>query len=156
MSALTPAIRFVMCAARGRIAQLVEQGIENPRVGGSTPSLATIPFTSGDPLGGVRAGRIGAALLAVALAGCGDKCEVLCQNVGARVAACKPESMSWNDLGARTRTDFVNQCRNQWSRERLDLSATDLRLALQACRDTSQEVTDLSCEEIVALYGLPD
>jgi hypothetical protein len=27
---------------RGQIAQLVEQGIENPRVGGSIPSLATI------------------------------------------------------------------------------------------------------------------
>ena len=26
----------------GQIAQLVEQGIENPRVGGSIPSLATI------------------------------------------------------------------------------------------------------------------
>ncbi len=29
-------------AARGQIAQLVEQRTENPRVGGSTPSLATI------------------------------------------------------------------------------------------------------------------
>jgi hypothetical protein len=28
--------------ARGRVAQLVEQGIENPRVGGSIPSPATI------------------------------------------------------------------------------------------------------------------
>ncbi len=27
-----------------RIAQLVEQGIENPRVGGSSPSLGTINF----------------------------------------------------------------------------------------------------------------
>ena len=29
---------------RGQIAQLVEQGIENPRVGGSIPSLATMCF----------------------------------------------------------------------------------------------------------------
>ena len=28
----------------GRVAQLVEQGIENPRVGGSIPSPATIRF----------------------------------------------------------------------------------------------------------------
>jgi hypothetical protein len=28
----------------GRVAQLVEQGIENPRVGGSIPSPATIEF----------------------------------------------------------------------------------------------------------------
>ncbi len=32
-----------MWEACGQIAQLVEQGIENPRVGGSIPSLATIP-----------------------------------------------------------------------------------------------------------------
>ena len=31
-------------AAPGRVAQLVEQGIENPRVGGSIPSPATIDF----------------------------------------------------------------------------------------------------------------
>ena len=32
------------CKHKGRVAQLVEQGIENPRVGGSIPSSATIPF----------------------------------------------------------------------------------------------------------------
>ncbi len=31
-----------MSALQGRVAQLVEQGIENPRVGGSIPSPATI------------------------------------------------------------------------------------------------------------------
>jgi hypothetical protein len=30
----------------GQVAQLVEQRIENPRVGGSIPSLATISFPS--------------------------------------------------------------------------------------------------------------
>jgi hypothetical protein len=29
----------------GRVAQLVEQGIENPRVGGSIPSPATTAFS---------------------------------------------------------------------------------------------------------------
>jgi hypothetical protein len=29
----------------GQVAQLVEQGTENPRVGGSIPSLATTPFS---------------------------------------------------------------------------------------------------------------
>ncbi len=33
-------------AARAQIAQSVEQGIENPRVGGSIPSLGTIFHTS--------------------------------------------------------------------------------------------------------------
>jgi hypothetical protein len=32
-------------ALSGRVAQLVEQGIENPRVGGSIPSSATMYFS---------------------------------------------------------------------------------------------------------------
>ena len=31
-------------SATGQVAQLVEQGIENPRAGGSSPSLTTIEF----------------------------------------------------------------------------------------------------------------
>jgi len=38
-------------------------------------------------------------------------------------------------------------------RERIDLSASDLRLSLEACADTRSELDDLACEEIVALYG---
>jgi hypothetical protein len=34
------------CKHKGRVAQLVEQGIENPRVGGSIPSPATIACSS--------------------------------------------------------------------------------------------------------------
>jgi hypothetical protein len=34
----------------GQVAQLVEQRTENPRVGGSTPSLATIFFNNLQPL----------------------------------------------------------------------------------------------------------
>src|SRR3569833_57337 len=35
---------FFYAIPRGQVAQLVEQGTENPRVGGSIPSLATTPF----------------------------------------------------------------------------------------------------------------
>ena len=120
----------------GRIAQLVEQGIENPRVGGSTPSPATT-----------------ALLLALALTGCGDSCEQLCTGVGNELASCKPASLSWNDLGARNRADFVDACQDQWNRSRIDLSASDLRLALEACDDTTAELQDLECTDIVALYA---
>ena len=34
-------------STHGQVAQLVEQGTENPRVGGSSPSLATIELTEG-------------------------------------------------------------------------------------------------------------
>ena len=36
-----PALPRIMPGSLGRVAQLVEQGIENPRVGGSIPSSAT-------------------------------------------------------------------------------------------------------------------
>ena len=128
-------------AVPGRIAQLVEQGIENPRVGGSIPSLATL---------------LSLSLLLVSglgLAGCGDRCQQLCTNVGSTLAGCKPGSLSWNDLGARSRADFVNTCRDQWDRSRIDMSASDLRLALEACSDTNNELGRLQCPEILALYA---
>jgi hypothetical protein len=100
--------------------------------------------------------RAAVAALLLGCAGCGDKCEVLCQQVGNELATCKPASLTWNNLGARSRAHFVSQCRTQWGRERLDLTASDLRLALQACRDTTQALDDLSCEEIVALYAPED
>jgi hypothetical protein len=97
--------------------------------------------------------RAALASAVLGLAACGDKCEILCQNVGDDLASCKPDTLSWNDLGARSRTDFVKQCKSQWDRERIDLSASDLRLSLEACADTRSELDDLACEEIVALYG---
>ena len=125
---------------KGRIAQLVEQGIENPRVGGSTPSPATA-----------------ALLVAIVLpAGCRlftDRCEDLCDEVADQVALCRPESISWIDLGATSKNDYVETCRDQWDRVTIDLSANDLRLALDDCREAKDEVETLSCDEIVALYA---
>jgi hypothetical protein len=80
--------------------------------------------------------------------------------VGAEVAGCQNEDrlagLGWNDFGARNRSDFVNQCQRQWDRERLDLSASDLRLSLQACGQTIKELGAIECEEILALYGPGD
>src|SRR5574340_190596 len=39
------AVGYSRSASQGQVAQLVEQGTENPRVGGSSPSLATIDLT---------------------------------------------------------------------------------------------------------------
>ncbi len=125
---------------KGRIAQLVEQGIENPRVGGSTPSPATV-----------------ALVLAVALpSGCRlltDQCEDLCDAVADQVDECLPESISWIDLGATNKQNYIDTCRDQWDRVIIDLSANDLRLALDDCKEAKKEVPTLSCDEIVALYG---
>ena len=127
--------------AQGRIAQLVEQGIENPRVGGSTPSPATAHTL------------LFVALLAAAAGGCGDRCQSLCVSVADRVQTCRPESITWADLGAKSRSDFVGACQVAWDRTRLSLSANDLRLALEDCQAANKEVDTLSCDEIIALYG---
>ena len=128
---------------RGRIAQLVEQGIENPRVGGSTPSLAT---TLAPPL---------LLLILVALSACGDRCEQLCQSVGEDLAACRPASWSWADFGARSQGDFVNTCESSWERTRNALTSAEASAALDVCDETADRLLVLSCEVIVELYVEP-
>jgi hypothetical protein len=77
----------------------------------------------------------------------------LCNSVAGRVADCRPDSITWIDLGATSRADYEDSCRDQWDRVRIDLSANDLRLALEDCAAANQEVDTLTCDEIVALYG---
>jgi hypothetical protein len=133
-----------MLVALGRIAQLVEQGIENPCVGGSTPSPAT------------PSSRCFAALFVALLcaAGCGDSCERLCLQATDRVAECRPAALTWADLGATGRADFTNRCRQQWDRVYADLEAHDQDVALQLCEDGLDAADALTCDEILALYGL--
>jgi len=92
-------------------------------------------------------------LAAFIASGCGDHCEQLCQTTGARVARCRSAGLAWADLGARSRADFVNQCRDDWDRASLDLSANDLREALEVCSEAQSELVRMDCEEVDALYG---
>ena len=88
--------------------------------------------------------------------GCGDRCQRLCETVSFRADDCRPESLTWADLGATSRGNFVDACEDAWDRARLDLSANDLRLALEDCALARQEVDTLSCDEMIALYGPAD
>ena len=125
----------------GQIAQQVEQGTENPRVGGSIPSLAT-PLVWGVAL--------------VLSAGCGDTCQQLCQQSANRVAACTPDALVWPDLGARSKTDFVQQCRSDWELVSGDLTQSDHQIALEVCDDAGRTLSRLSCDEVMALYSPVD
>ncbi|NCG20699.1 MAG: hypothetical protein GWP91_16950 [Rhodobacterales bacterium] len=87
--------------------------------------------------------------------GCGDKCEQLCVQTAARIDECKPESLSWADLGARGKNDFANACREDWSRLSAELTTSDLREALEVCDETLPSLLALSgltCDEVNALY----
>jgi hypothetical protein len=95
------------------------------------------------------------ALLVLLAPGCGDRCERLCQRAAERIDNCKPDSLSWADLGARSRQRFADQCRDDWYRESTGMTANDLRIALEVCDDTLQELP-MTCPEIVALYGVEE
>ncbi|MEZ4321390.1 MAG: hypothetical protein R3F61_28220 [Myxococcota bacterium] len=87
------------------------------------------------------------------LFGCGDRCEVLCREVGGKLDACLGDSLSWPDVGARSRADFVDQCRLDWGRTNGDLTSSDLAEALDICRTGSDELAALTCDEMRVLYA---
>ncbi len=179
MPPLTHPIPTVKPRWLGRVAQLVERGIENPCVGGSIPSPATaahlfaevgggrLPMVGASPLLGdgwarrapmPRSSWWGLALLLAlgVTSGCGDNCEQLCVQTANQLAACKPDSLSWNDLGARSKSDFAGDCRTDWERVSADLTVSDLRVALDVCDEASGDLFRLSCEELTALYAVEE
>ena len=88
-----------------------------------------------------------------ALAGCGDHCEQLCNKIGDRLAECRDPSLSWEDLGAKGKVDWKQQCKQSWGHTASGLGARDLDLALGVCQEASGDVSGESCDEIIALYG---
>ena len=142
----------------GRIAQLVEQGIENPRVGGSIPSPATFLSTRGL----TRACRRQALAVAVALlSGCAnDECELLCTTVASRLDACIEEWPSeWQAHDSTGRAAYRRECQATWASVRSDLEPRELNDALQQCEEASVALTRMSrsestCDQLRALYLL--
>ncbi len=92
-------------------------------------------------------------VVCLAVAGCGDRCERLCREASVKLDACRGSSLSWADLGARNRADFVDQCRLDWDQTSGDLTSSDLAEALDICRIGSDELAALSCEEVRAIYA---
>ena len=124
----------------GRVAQSVEQGIENPCVGGSIPSPATpLLFLFG--------------LVALIFAGCSDPCGQLCRESSIEIDGCGFVALNWVDLGASSRVDFAEQCQSDWDRTTDDLSPTELSEARDVCEDALSVLSELSCDELLVLYG---
>ena len=128
---------------RGQVAQSVEQGIENPRVGGSIPSLATI-----------------ARLLLFTLLGAcsADDCERLCGQLAQRFDDCVDEwPTGWEELDARSEASFRTACQNRWAGVRADLEPRELNDALAQCDDSDAALSRMSrssttCDQLRALY----
>jgi hypothetical protein len=77
----------------------------------------------------------------------------LCRQVGTRLNGCRGDSLVWEDVGARNRTDFVAGCTDDWDRTSAELSSADLAVAVALCDDASADLAAMSCDEVVALYG---
>ena len=124
----------------GRVAQLVEQGTENPRVGGSTPSPATT-FCA----------------VALVLAGCtSDTCYQLCATTAQAIEPCLTEwGAGWDDFDAGSRVAWGDTCRADWDEERLSLELRQVSVANDACTAASEDLGTMSCDELRALYFHP-
>jgi hypothetical protein len=122
--------------AIGQVAQLVEQGTENPRVGGSIPSLAIL-------------------FLSVGLIACGDRCERLCADVAERIEECRGAE-PWSDFGASRNADWVNRCQSEWDGTSGGLTTRELELALAICAQSQTDLEAMPCDDVIALYGAPD
>ena len=120
----------------GRVAQLVERGIENPCVGGSSPPLATFLLLS---------------TLAV-LAACGDSCESLCDSVAQKLSQCMTTKMTWDAYGAASRDEYTTTCRNEWASTLSDLGSHEADLAFDLCRISQETLDTMSCEEVRLMY----
>ena len=129
----------------GQVAQSVEQGTENPRVGGSIPSLATLAFL---------------AVFALPLmAGCQtDHCEALCTQTSFALRRCLDEwPITWNDLDANGRNAFQNACSTRWDQTTSELEARELEDALEQCNETSELLVEMRqdgtlCDQLRAIY----
>ena len=122
---------------------MVEQGTENPRVGGSTPSLATFLLLLGAPL----------------VAACGaDDSERLCTRTAARLGDCLATwPAGWDDLDAESEASFEAACRQGWDDQRVELEPRELEDALDQCAEALDHLASIRqdgtvCDELRALY----
>ena len=120
----------------GLVAQSVEQGIENPCVGGSIPSQATFLLP-----------------LVLLLTGCSEPCETACQRTAFAIGRCIGDwTVDWSDLGASSQTNFRERCQETWQRNAANLETRELEEAMTRCEEMQVDVLELDCDTLRALY----
>ena len=120
----------------GLVAQSVEQGIENPCVGGSIPSQATFLLP-----------------LFLLFSGCSEPCETACQRTAFAIGQCIGDwSVDWSDLGASSQTNFRERCQETWQRNAANLETRELEEAMTRCEEMQTDVVELDCDTLRALY----
>ena len=144
----------------GQVAQLVEQGTENPRVGGSIPSLATQNTHISTILNSVllRASVFAGVLLL--LAGCqSDTCDQLCVRTATSLGRCLStwEPVDWEMLDAESQRSFQDVCESRWSEVRSSLESRELEDALEQCSEALSAIDEMNedgttCDQLRAIY----
>jgi hypothetical protein len=132
----------------GQVAQLVEQGTENPRVGGSIPSLATL-----------KTSAIAGVFLFL-LAGCqSDSCDQLCVRTATSLSRCIQtwEPADWEMLDAESQSSFQDACESRWSEVRSLLESRELEDALEQCDEALTALNEMgedgtTCDQLRAIY----
>ena len=95
---------------------------------------------------------VAACLVGALLSAC-NPCNTVCADVGRELGRCMTTSFTWADLGARNEADWRGQCRDDWDRTAGALNTRELELALDVCALTLEDLDELDCEQIRALYG---
>lgn len=138
---------------------MVEQGTENPRVGGSIPSLATLKTSAVAGVFFVLVRIIAAGVLLIA-AGCqSDSCDQLCVRTASSLNRCLAtwEPADWEMLDAENQTSFLEACQSRWSEVRSALESRELEDALEQCDEALTAINEMgedgtTCDQLRALY----
>jgi hypothetical protein len=87
-------------------------------------------------------------------AGCADDpCRTLCTEVAEAIDECRPEwGVTWEELGATRKAGWRNACQTAWDTSRAELEAREVTASEDQCTDGSEELADLDCDALRALY----
>ena len=121
----------------GQVAQLVEQWIENPLVGGSSPPRAILFFI-------------------FFFTGCTqDNCLLLCEQLTNQISTCISKwPTDWADFDATRKLEFETECTNRWYAERSELEGRELSDAQDQCEESTVILKSMEqrCDQLRAIF----
>lgn len=88
-----------------------------------------------------------------------DPCVLLCEETANIVDECLEDwPATWSDIGAASRQEFSDSCRNQWAAERSTLEPRALDDAYEQCEESTTYLSGNTqrCDQLRAIYLLPE
>ena len=76
-------------------------------------------------------------------------------SVARELDGCLPDwGLTWEDLGAESRSDWRLDCQGDWARARATLEARQVPAAESTCEDADVDLSALTCDDLRAMYVL--